>query len=92
MSSFGFFAGEANGSGMEALPALRNGFHKLLSNNTFREEKGRAGREHVSSVHNEETFLDGFIAILGRMDFARNAVGTWIKGGIAANNITQLST
>ena len=92
VSSFGIFAGEANGSGMEALPALRNGFHKLLSNNTFREEKGRAGREHVSSVHNEETFLDGFMAILGRMDFARNAVGTWIKGGIAANNVTQLST
>jgi len=56
VSSYGVFVGEFSGSGMHGMPALREGFQKLVSDHTWRINLGEEGRKHVLETHNPGRF------------------------------------
>jgi glycosyltransferase involved in cell wall biosynthesis len=59
-SRFGIFVGKHDGDGLPALPALRDGLRRLLTDHALRERLGEAGRAWVTSVHNPAAFLSSF--------------------------------
>jgi hypothetical protein len=66
-SRFGIFVGEHGGDGSTALPALRAGLARLLSDPTERQRLGEAGRQWARRTHNPETFLAAFRGLAARV-------------------------
>lgn len=62
-SRFGIFVGKHGGDGLAALPALREGLRRLITDHALRERLGTAGRAWVTSVHNPDAFLASFQAL-----------------------------
>jgi glycosyltransferase involved in cell wall biosynthesis len=59
-SRFGIFVGKHGGDGATALPALRDGLRRLLTDESLRRRLGDAGRAWATSVHNPQAFFDSF--------------------------------
>ncbi len=59
-SRFGVFVGCHSGDGLASLPALQDGLQRLLSDHSWRESLGGAGRAWVTGLHNRDNFLESF--------------------------------
>jgi glycosyltransferase involved in cell wall biosynthesis len=62
-SRFGVYVGEHNRTGLDALPELRSGLNRLITNNEWRQELGRTGRAYVEQTHSNEAFLSSFASL-----------------------------
>lgn len=65
-SRFGVFVGTFSGDGFAAMPPLRAGLQRLLSDQALRERLGEAGRRWAQTTHNPEAFLASFTALAAR--------------------------
>ena len=59
-SRFGVFVGRHDGDGRSALPALREGLHRLFHDPAERRRLGEAGRDWVQRTHNPAAFFASF--------------------------------
>ena len=60
---FGIYAGDFPGTGMDGLPALRQGFKTLLNDHHLRDRLAENGRQHVIHTHNSQHFGQTFANI-----------------------------
>lgn len=63
-SRFGVFVGTFGGDGTEALPGLRDGLKRLLSDHALRQRLGEAGREWATTTHNPDAFFRSFTRLV----------------------------
>ena len=66
VSSYGLFAGPAQGDGLTGLPKLVESISTLLGNRSLRYDLGKQGRAHVMATHNEQKFVQGFVALVNQ--------------------------
>src|SRR5439155_10159062 len=63
VSRYGVYAGQFDGSGMDAIDSLRRGLQTLLENPVLRLDLGRRGRAWARSTHCPESFLAAFFRL-----------------------------
>jgi hypothetical protein len=67
VSRFGIAVCRAEGSGVDALPALERALGDLIADRSRRERLGREGRAWVRETHNRDAFLSALHAIRLRL-------------------------
>jgi glycosyltransferase involved in cell wall biosynthesis len=60
VSHFGMFVGEADGTGLQALPAFEEALRTLLNDAPRRRKLGQAGQIWARTTHNQANFLTQF--------------------------------
>lgn len=65
-SRFGIFVGTFGGDGLDALPGLRSGLQRLVSDAPLRRTLGEAGRQWAISMHNPDAFFASFAGLAAR--------------------------
>ena len=66
VSRYGIYVGQFDGSGMESIPAFRDGLRRLLGDPALRRDLGVRGRDWVRCTHTRQTFLDAFSRLAER--------------------------
>lgn len=71
VSRYGIHTGQFEGSGRDAIGALRHGLQTLLDDSDRRRTLGQRGQEWVRATHSVDTFLDAFFRLCERAGVRR---------------------